>query len=339
MTAQEATLSEHLRAAWRAVGAWDADIAAITRVSVSENIVFRVTDAAGKPFVLRLHRPGYHDYDELVAEQTWTRALVEAGVDAPIAIPTRGGKGYARVTVGGEQRYVGMLAWVEGETLGDAIAKRLRDHRAKQDAEQALRRHFAALGQLMAAVHNQASDWDVPEGFSRHAFDADGFVGEQPFWGRFWESPHLNASQRRNLEGLRRPIHDILSAYGKERGTYSLIHADLHPDNIIVNGARLHIIDFDDAGFGWHPYEFAVALYNYQHDVRFDALRDALVNGYRRLRPIADEAVELVPLFLLVRSLASIGWVAARPELRHGERTAWLMRQVEDTSDSVLARY
>ena len=326
-------LAEHLRAARQVLGAWDLQIAAVERVSVSENIAFRVVDASGKRYVLRLHRPWYHTLDELISEQMWTAALLQAGVDVPVPAKTAAGAGYAPVDVAGERRQAGMLEWVEGETLGTAI-----DRQAQDDAVETPCGHFAALGEIMAAIHNQAVAWSPPLRFARHALDADGFLGEQPFWGRFWESPHLDGRDRCRLECLRRPIHDALSAYGKQRDTYSMIHADLHPENVIVAGPRLHVIDFDDAGFGWHQYDIAVALYRYQSHPRFEALLDALLLGYRCRRPFAEEATRLLPLFLLIRSLASIGWSAARPEIPRGkERTAWLMRSIDESADAVLS--
>ena len=103
------------------------------------------------------------------------------------------------------------------------------------------------------AIHNHATTWPLPEGFTRHALDADGFVGERPFWGRFWESPRLLPAERRRLTALRERLAPILGRFDKPPSSYSLLHADLHPGNIIVpeNGNGLHVIDFDDAGFGW----------------------------------------------------------------------------------------
>ena len=40
----------------------------------------------------------------------------------------------------------------------------------------------------------------------------------------------------------------------------STIHADLHAGNILVRDGGVTVIDVDDAGFGWHVYELAVAL-------------------------------------------------------------------------------
>ena len=58
-----------------------------------------------------------------------------------------------------------------------------------------------------------------------------------------------------------------------------MIHADLHPGNVVISGDRLHVIDFDDAGFGWHAYDLAVALKDYQNDPQFDAYQTALIQG------------------------------------------------------------
>ena len=321
--------AEHLRAARLALEAWPLTVADVHRVSVSENIAFRVTDSHGRSYVLRLHRPSYHDHAELVSEQTWTAALLNAGVDVPVVVKAADGRGYVAVDVAGERRYAGLLEWVDGHTMAARIGS---------GRETDVRGAFSRLGGIMAVLHSQASGWTPPADFTRHAFDADGLMGEQPFWGRFWESPHLDDSQRRRLDALRHRIHATLHEYRKDAGVFSLIHADLHAANIIVNGERLHVIDFDDAGFGWHAYDFAVALYHHQDDADYAAIRDALIDGYRHVRPVADDTVAMIPLFLLIRSLASIGWTAARPELpRNADRTRWLMTLVDRDSASVVA--
>ena len=66
-------------------------------------------------------------------------------------------------------------------------------------------RTFRTIGALAARLHNQAERWTPPPGFTRHAWDTDGLVGEQPFWGRFWELAALSASQRSLLERARSP--------------------------------------------------------------------------------------------------------------------------------------
>ena len=48
-----------------------------------------------------------------------------------------------------------------------------------------------------------------------------------------------------------------------------------------------------------------------------------------------DEIVELIPLFLLIRCLALIGWTAARPELGKQERIPKLVAQAFEMADAL----
>ena len=48
-----------------------------------------------------------------------------------------------------------------------------------------------------------------------------------------------------------------------------------------MDGGHVRVIDFDDAGFGWHLYELAIVLYYYQDAPNFELMRRALIAGYR----------------------------------------------------------
>ena len=152
-------------------------------------------------------------------------------------------------------------------------------------------------------------------------------MGDDPFWGPFWNLPQMHRKQREVIERARRTITEELSRLGHSNETFSLIHADLHPHNLVVGEHGLHVIDFDDAGFGWHHYELAVALYRYQEDDRFGDIRATLGDGYREVRPLPDSVVGMLPIFFLVRSLVHLGWRAQRPE--HGTDLS------EDIEDAV----
>jgi Ser/Thr protein kinase RdoA (MazF antagonist) len=297
----------------------------LTLVSLAENVTFKVTDRAGSAYVLRLHRPGYHTLDELVSERAWIRALADSGIDVPSAVPARDGRDYVRVTIPatGEQRFAGMLRWTEGRLLSHVLAE-TSDDKVVED-------YFAQLGALTAAMHNQASTWRPPPGFTRHALDSDGLMGEAPHWGPFWEHRSLTAAERRLLLDVRGRMHDRLARLSRDCATYSLIHADMHPGNILVDGDRLTVIDFDDAGFGWHQYDIAVVLTYWQSKPNAAAIERAFLDGYRATRPVPDAALATIPMFRLVRWMASIGWFHQRPELEPSavfdERKAWVLEQ------------
>jgi Ser/Thr protein kinase RdoA (MazF antagonist) len=305
-------------AALQALAAFGVEPADLHFVHISENVTFRATDKRdGAPLVLRLHRPWYHDIAALRSEHLWTRALVQVGIAAPEPLLTPTGENFAQIDIvaTGEQRWAGLARWVEGELLGDVVA---------QETNSAVNaRHFAHLGAIMAAMHNQATGWTPPDGFERHALDADGLMGPHPFWGPFWDHPIFSAAERDVLLALRDRLHAALTRYGKPARTFSLIHADLHPRNVLIDGEHAAVIDFDDAGFGWHQYDLAVALVTYQDHPDFRLFRDACITGYRSLRAISDADLAMLPMFLLIRDLAQVGWFHQRPEL---PRTAALSR-------------
>jgi Ser/Thr protein kinase RdoA (MazF antagonist) len=111
-------------------------------------------------------------------------------------------------------------------------------------------------------------------------------------------------------------VHAALGRLGRDPQTWSLIHADMHPGNILVADERLAIIDFDDAGFGWHHYDIAVALINQRAKPDEALVEDAFLRGYRTVRPLSQAAAALIPLFTLVRGMAVIGWYYQRPEIK-----------------------
>jgi Ser/Thr protein kinase RdoA (MazF antagonist) len=293
----------------RALPNWDLGSAELELVSRSENVVFRVDAEDGRVYALRVHRPGYHTLAELESEPLWTAALNDAGIGVPVAQRTRAGAHYAVVEVPGTQevRHVGLLPWFDGTSLGEKIEQ------APDETTRAS--HLGQLGRLMATLHEQAVAWRPPAQFQRHALDADGFMGEAPFWGRFWDIPELTPRQREILLDARSWLHARLSAYGKNSATYSMIHADLRSSNVLVNGDRVYVIDFDDAGFGYHQYDMAVALFDHVTSPNYPFIQDALIAGYRSRRSISDEDLALLPQFLLVRMLASLGWLHDRPEI------------------------
>ena len=297
-------------AARQALAAFAVEPADLRFVHLGENVTFRATDRRdAAPLVLRLHRPWYHDIAALRSEHLWTRALVQAGIAAPEPLLTPAGDSFAHVAIAatGERRWAGLARWVEGELLGDVVA------RETDNAANA--RHFSQLGAIMAAMHNQATGWTPPAGFQRHALDADGLMGPQPFWGPFWDHAIFSAAERDALLAARDQLHAALTRYGKPAHSFSLIHADLHPRNVVIDGTRAAVIDFDDTGFGWHQYDLAVALVAYQDHPDFAMFRDACIAGYRSARALSNADLALLPMFLLIRDMVQMGWFHQRPEL------------------------
>jgi Ser/Thr protein kinase RdoA (MazF antagonist) len=302
-------------AALAALGAFPIEPDALELVSLSENVTYRVVDRRdGVAYALRLHRPWYHTHDELISERAWVRALADAGIAVQAPVRTRDGQEYASVTVPGtgEQRFAGLARW----TTGRVLAEVLRETTDPGIAEQ----HFARLGALTASLHNQAANWRPPARFTRHSLDADGFMSDTPHWGPFWDHRTFSAAERALMLDTRAHLHAALARLDRQAAVYSVIHADMHPGNVLIDGDGLTVIDFDDAAWGWHAYDIAVALVHQQDGPNLAAFERAYIAGYGSVRPISDQVLMSVPMFRLVRGLAQIGWYHQRPELKRSAR-------------------
>lgn len=305
--AQAARMADLARVA---LSHWDIVCADLTLLKYRENAVFRVTDPGGVRYALRVHRAGYHSDAALRSELAWMQALDAAGIEVPRVIPTREGQAFAvaRTDAVSAARQVDVFAWVEGAPIGSVESN-------SDDAPNPATYH--TLGALAARLHNQASDWRLPEGFERHRWDAEGLAGEDPNWGRFWELAVLSPAQRDTLLAARDRVFDDLQRYGQapeNAPRYSLIHADFLPENVLEAGGEVRLIDFDDAGFGWHLFDLATALFLQSGQAHYPATRDALIAGYRVHRELPESQVALLPLFLVARAFTYLGWVHTRAE-------------------------
>lgn len=305
-----AARTERLRAlAVTALARWGVSGGAPEIVKCRENAVFRVTAPDGRRAALRIHRHGYHTDEALRSELAWMEALRAAGVAVPAVVPTSSGALFAVVRTRGvpEPRQVDMVTWMTGTPLGtieDGPGPALAD----------LRETFLGVGRLAARLHDHAQGWSPPAGFVRHAWDGDGLLGPAPLWGRFWLAGGLGAAERRLIERARERARDDLAVYGRPPRRYGLIHADFNLDNMLLDGDRVALLDFDDSGFGWHLFDLATVWTLFLGADCAAPMRAGVIEGYRRERDLPDEEVARLPLFELARAFSYLGWIETRRE-------------------------
>ena len=292
-----------------ALDRWQGDFSNVTLVKYRENAVFSARRGDGRRVALRLHRHGYHSDAALRSELYWMSALAAAGIDVPPIIAAANGDHFVTVSAPGvpEPRRVDMLAWIAGEPVGSSEDGLALEASAAEDL-------FFKAGALAARLHNHSNELTLPTTFTRHAWDAAGLIGDNPFWGRFWELGLLSTDQRALLMTARERAAADLAAFGKNAHNYGLIHADFVPENLLNDGGRLNLIDFDDSGFGWHMFELATALYFNLDDPGYPGLVKALFAGYRSERALPEAHAALLPLFLFLRGTTYLGWVQTRAE-------------------------
>jgi Ser/Thr protein kinase RdoA (MazF antagonist) len=279
--------------------------ASTTFVRHGENTTYRVSAADGRRFALRIHRPGYQTVEATRSELAWMDSLRASGVRTAPAVP--GVDGDPLQTVHGPAdlvRTAVLFEWIDGVPLS-AIGEL---------------EPWPRLGELMARIHVHGQHWTRPAWFTRPAWNADALVGEEPRWGPPNPDGVFSDEDRAGLEECRAEVRARLEEIGVESDRFGLIHADLGFENALVaDDGTITIIDFDDSGDSWYPFELASALYPHDRSEGFDGRRDALVAGYRRVRELPDELLAELPTFVMARRIQTLGWVFSRSETAHAE--------------------
>jgi Ser/Thr protein kinase RdoA (MazF antagonist) len=267
-------------------------------INVSENWTFRVDDpATGRRAALRMHRPGYHDAAEIESELTWLEALrEEAVVETPPVLPTRAGARVQPVALGelAEPRNVVLFEWVDG---------------AAPTAEDVP--SFLRLGAVSARMHLHSRRWRRPASFARFSWDYSTTLGPRGHWGRWQDGLGMTPEALAQLTLLDETIRRRLERYGQTPDRFGLTHADLRIANLLLDGDRTIVIDFDDCGLAWFMYDWATAVSFMEDHPQVPELQAAWVEGYRSIAPLsaADEA-ELAT-FVMLRRLLLVAWIGS----------------------------
>lgn len=297
----------------QALALWGMAEARAEFVAGRENRVYRVRTEASD-YALRIRRPGYRSDAEIRSELEWLAAMARAGMQVPL--PRRALSGALVETV--EGRAVDVIGWLDGQPMGRTGAPL-----ALEDPVAVLQR----LGGELARLHAACDAWQPPGGFARARWDRDGLLGDAPLWGRFWDNPTLDVETRVVFVRFRDAARVALDEIGATQD-FGLIHADPVRENVLMEGDRLHLIDFDDGGYGFRLFDLATALIKNRDEPEYPAMEAALIAGYREVRALGTDAL---PLFLAIRAASYVGWIAPRlGEAGAQARNARLVGQARD---------
>lgn len=293
---QLAALEELARAA---LPLWGLEGAGVRLLNLSENATYGVTGA--RRHALRIHRAGYHSRAAIESELAWVVALRAAGVVAtPIPVPGRDGawvQVLAHPTMDAPRHMV-LFEWEDGAEpgIGDDLVG-----------------PFETLGAVTAAMHRHARGWQRPAGFTRLTWDFETALGGTPHWGR-WRDGMAVAGHEPLFARTVAAIGRRLAGFGQGADRFGLIHCDLRLANLLIDGAAVKVIDFDDCGFGWYMYDAATPVSFYEHDPKVPELLAAWARGYRTVAPLAAEDEAEIPTFVMLRRLLLVAWIGSHAE-------------------------
>lgn len=287
------------------LGSWGMGPGASSRLlNLSENATFLASDPQqGREIVIRVQRPGYSSDAAIRSELAWISALKDEGV-IYTAAPVKN-------TEGG---YICSMHLPSGEPRVAVAFEKLNGHEPDLN-EQGLAHWFYELGKITARMHRQARAWKRPEWFTRRRWDFAGLLGPRAYWGPWQASWCLDGKGRVIMQEAFEVCKEAADAFGTAPDDFGVIHADLRATNLLVDGDKLQVIDFDDMGFGWYLFDFAAALSFMEQDVQAPGLAHAWVEGYEEVRRLTRREKDMLPIFSIMRRLELSAWCASHSEV------------------------
>ena len=279
-------------------------VARITLLNLSENATYALEDAeSGRELILRVHRVGWSSEQEIRSELAWIEALHRDGViETALPLPGRNGD------------LVQLLVPVDAGEPRHAVAfSRLAG--SEPSTAKGAGPWFERLGAISARMHAHARAWTLPSGFQRRRWDFEAMVGSRAYWGDWRAAIGLTAAGTTVLERALTLIARRLKEFGTGRERFGLVHADLRLANLMVDGPRLQIIDFDDCGFSWFMYDFATAVSFIEHEPAVPDLLRSWLSGYCRQQPLSAQERAEIPTFVALRRILLSAWLASHAEI------------------------
>lgn len=286
-----------------ALGAWDEVAGGAARlINHSENQTFQIDTPEQGTFTLRIHRTGYQSRAAIESELAWLAALRrDTTLPIPEPVPGRDGQLLQSFDTPRGERMAVLFRFIAGQepqpdrNLGDL---------------------FVILGRYAAAMHNHVTTWQRPAGFVRPAWQAATILDADGPWGDWRLAPGVNDSNRPVLDRLDSTLWLRLAAYGTGADRYGLIHADMRLGNLLVDGDKVTLIDFDDCGFCWFIYDFAAAISFHETNPAIPALRSSWLEGYQSSRALTPEDIGAIDSMVMLRRMALLAWIGSHADTR-----------------------
>jgi Ser/Thr protein kinase RdoA (MazF antagonist) len=275
------------------------EAATVSLLSESENKVYLVRDPARpRDHVIRVNsgRLGYHRPPAIASELMWMMALRR---DTDIVVPDvlRARDGSLVQTLAAtdldQPRHAAIYSFLPGS----------------EPSEDDLIAGFERLGEISARMHLHAMSWAPPADFSRHAWTPEVILDDRLNWGPWQAGVGVEGETLALLSRLDAAVRERLAALPTGRERFGLIHADLRLANLLVDGERTAIIDFDDCGHGWYLFDLATALSFLEERPDVPDLIASWLDGYRRVAQIPPDMEAEIPTLVMLRRLQLIGWV------------------------------
>jgi len=282
-----------------------ADASKIKLLCCSENTTYLIEDQANQAkYVLRIAELDYHTKSELESE-IFFMDYIGQNTDIPVPQAISGNNG--------EKVQVLHHHQIKGDCFG--VMFTFLNGRAPDESQPAgLVPYYEKLGEMAAKMHNAAIHGNLAAKVDRFHWTYDAMIGSICAVGDWRDCPDFTAAEKSFLENVCQTIKKKLDQYGTDPERYSLVHADLRLANILVDGDKMALLDFDDCGLGWFLLDYSSALSFLETKPYTLVLSTAWVKGYEKIRQLTAADKAELPTFLLARRLLLQGFLAKHPQ-------------------------
>jgi Ser/Thr protein kinase RdoA (MazF antagonist) len=271
-----------------------------------DNVTYKVDVPILGTHLLRIHVPvtiamGLHGTDThmINSELQWLEALCR-DTDLVLQKPVRNQDGALVTQVFVEKMdfpiNCTLLHWLNGQPYH-------RDLESEQTAYQ--------IGEILAKLHNHASKWETPEGFTRPKRDIDYFADVLKGINPALDDGRIQSADYTEFEIFIALVNEMINALDENRQTYGIMHADAHKGNMLYIDGNIRLIDFSFCAFGNFMFDLGICL----SDMK-EYLHPSFLEGYQSFRTLPVNYQRLVEGFFVGSVVGTFSFWVANPQVQ-----------------------
>ena len=302
--------------------------AIVIPLSIAENHTYQISLPNGSKQVLRL----YHSSKKAAEIKSELMVLEHLSQVVPFKVPTPITTKTSQLSIDLceneklESTPTAIFSFVTGKAISSIISEEMMFHTGQTLGELSIRLQSADLT-LSPSPSQSRSRWNGEE-IVNHS------VAEAIAHYQYYEFIH-NYIQKQDFTSLMLNIAERLrSNYRKIKFwlPHQLIHGDAHFDNLVFDGTKIGILDFDNMAFAPRIYELAVTLnhlyelkqweYKNTNNASLSTLSKALLDGYQKQIELSDLELASLPLLRAIHLFGVLGWTIKQKDL--SECQLWL---------------
>ncbi|WP_214481753.1 phosphotransferase [Bacillus sp. SM2101] len=279
---------------------YDVQVDELVFLSEETNILYKLKDHLGYTYVMKIFQEESSSLEDNLTEIFFMDIVNKANyVSAPRMISGKDGEKLQVIksTYTSTPKRVALYSWLEGDDLeGNECEKR-----------------FIQLGELTARLHKTTYGIQIPSKITPKTWDKVFYYqGEEAIYKHEKYQKFLSNEFHQIMDGIIPFLNDQLSTYYKNNNEdLQLIHGDLNPSNIKVNGEQMHLIDFEDSMFGLPIHDISIMLYYYKYEEtqNFDEVKRFYFQGYRKVRDLPNITDYELELFMTARRVNFLNYI------------------------------